>query len=469
MAREPVVARANRPSLPFASIRRRLGEQSNFLKVASNTFWLCADRLLRMGMGLVVGVWVTRYLGPEQFGLLSFAGAFVALFTPLTTLGLENVAVRDIVRNRADKDEILGTVITLRLLGALFAIPVLICVNRVLTHDSIFHLLVTILACGFFFQPFDSIDFWFQAQIKSQFSVLAKSSAFLIGTALRVLMIEFRFSLVAFAWASLVEFLSSAIGMLIAYRASGSVYKNWRLSVERASSLLRDSWPLIIAGVAVMTYMRIDQVMLGQMSGKEAVGVYSAAIRLSEAWYFIPMAIVTSLTPGTIEARGRGLVVYHEYLQRLFSLMVVLALVVAVPISFFSGQIIRLLYGNLFSDAAPILAVHVWTGVFVFLGVAQGPWDVNERLTLLSLRRVVIGAVANIVLNLILIPRYSGLGAALSTVFSQALASCFLNVVDHRTRRIFVMQARAIVLGVFFLAYPRQEMTHRFFTWRDRQ
>lgn len=428
-------------------LRNRLESRQNLQKILTNTVWLFADRILRMGVGLVVGVWVARYLGPEQFGLFSYVLAFVALFGVFATLGLDDIVVRDIVRNPSDKDEILGATFSLKLLGGL--VGILLTTAGILLlrpNDRLTHSMVAIIASGLIFQSFDTISFWFQSQVQIKYVVYAKNGAFILISLAKVGLILSHASLIAFAWAALAEIILGAVGLTLAYGANGHLVRAWRGSIARARSLLTDSWPLILAGLAIVVYMKIDQIMLGEMLGNQAVGLYSAATRISEIWYFIPVAIVSSASPSIVEAKAISDSLYYQKVDKLFRLMAVLAFSIVIPMTFFSGHIIDLLYGPEFAGAGSVLAIHIWAAVFVFLGVAQGPWTVNEGLMKLSLQRTVIGAVANVVLNLLLIPRIGVVGAAISTLIAQALSSCILNRFDRRTRRIFTLQMRALVV-----------------------
>jgi PST family polysaccharide transporter len=186
--------------------------------------------------------------------------------------------------------------------------------------------------------------------------------------------------------------------------------------------------------------------MLGQMLDNKAVGVYSAAIRISEVWYFIPISIVASVTPSLIEAKKVSTAIYNYRLANLFRLMSAIALVIAVPMTFASGIVARVLYGNQYEGVAPILAIHIWAALFVFLGVAQGPWNINEGLTSLALLRTVIGAAANVILNIILIPRFGPIGAAIATTVSYALSAVVLNAFSRKTRGIFKLQLSSMLM-----------------------
>lgn len=415
-----------------------------FRKIVTNTGWLFMDRIVRMGFGVIVGVWVARYLGPADFGLLNYAQALVALFTALATLGLDRIVVRDLVRAPESKGAILGTTLAMRFVGALFALGAALGI-ALLSHrqDRLLLVIVAILGSGMLFQALDAIDLWFQSQVQSKRSVIAKNGAFVVMAAVKVGLILKGASVVAFAWATTAELLLGAAGLLWSYRAKREWISKWRFEFSWARSLMRDGWPMILSGLAVMIYLRIDQVMLGQMLGNQEVGIYSGAVRMSEVWYFIPMAIVSSVMPSLVDAKSRSEEDYQKKLAKLFKLLMTLSLAVALPMTFLSSHLVLWLYGPAYRAAGPILAVHIWAAVFVFQGVAVGAWTVTENRIRLNLVRSVTGAVVNILLNLVLIPKYGGWGAAVATLLGQIVSNFLLNAVQASTRGLFWMEVRA--------------------------
>ena len=432
-----------RSGLSGATLLQRLSGHS---QLVDNTSWLMFDRVLRMGVGLVIGIWVARYLGPSQFGTYNYALALVALFGSVATLGLDGVVVREIVRSPASRHEVLGTAFLLRLAaGALSALLVVATVRLLRPGDPLTQSLVAILSLGAVFQALDAIDYWFQSQVQSKYSVWARNSAFLVLAAVRVVLLLTGAPLVAFVWAALGEIALGSIGLLLIYRWRGFRVSEWTASRGRAVSLLRASWPQVLGGMAILIYMKIDQVMLGEMIGEESVGVYAAAVRVSEVWYFVPAAIVSTMMPSLIQAQRTNPPLFWRRTSQLLRIMALLAYCIAIPLTFLAAPLVRLLYGSGYSPAAPILAVHVWAALFVFMGVAQGPWFLAQDLLKVALLRTVAGAVANVGLNLVLIPQYGGMGAAWATVASYAVSAFLMNGFDPRTRRLFALQARSLL------------------------
>ena len=430
-------------------IRQRLSllkSRSELRLILTNTGWLCAERIFRMGANLFVVVWVARYLGVEQYGLFNYAIAFVTLFGSIATLGLDSIVIRQVVRHPASKTEILGTTFWLKLLGGIISVLLAVsCALFLRQGDSLTIWLIVILASTGILRAFDTIDLWFQSQVRSKYTVIAKNTAFIIVTLIKIILITVQAPLLAFAGAVLAEFSFAAAGLVIMYRLEGESLRLWRWSLSTAQSLLKESWSLILSGLTIMIYMRIDQIMLGQMIGDSAVGIYSAATKISEVWYFIPTAISSSVAPKLYAFKEESEIIYYRRLKQLIQALVILALVIALPMIFLSGNIMIFLFGQGYAAAGSVLAIHIWASVFVFMGIATSSWFVAEGLTHLSFRRTLTGAIINIGLNFLLIPQYAGIGAAIATVISQAVASFIGNAMHSQTRKIFWIQVRSIL------------------------
>ena len=406
---------------------------------------------MRMGMGLLVGVWVARYLGPEQFGLFNYATAIVALFTAFGSLGLNNIVVRELVRHPADASTTIGTAFVLQMIGGILGTGgSVIAVRLMRPEDTTATIIVAMIGSSMLFKASDVIRYWFEAKVQSKYTVLVENAAFLIISAIKVGLILTSASIMAFVALILMEAGLVAALLLFVYTQQGNRLSRWSYNFKRAKSLLHDSWPLILSGLATMLYMRMDQIMLGQMLGDEAVGIYSAAVRISEVWYFIPLTIMTSVFPSIIKARDEDLNLYYTQLQKLLELMMLIALTLALPISVTSEWIMSSLYGNGYNESAQVLVIHIWAGIFVFSGVAGGRWFIAENLQKYTFYRTLAGCGVNLLLNYLLIPMYGVLGSAWATVISQAVASVFFNAINIKTRVLFIMQIKAIT-GVRFL------------------
>ena len=402
----------------------------NTRQLLSNTSWLFADKLLQMVIGLFIGIWVAKYLGPEQFGLYNYATSLVLMVSPLASMGIESLVVRDIAQYISQKDEILGTAFFLKIVGGMITIPIVyILVYFLNPRETLVYWLAVILSLGTLFQAFNVIDYWFQAQVKSKYIIFAKRFAYLIIAILRIVLIYVRAPLIAFAIATLIELVLSSISVVIAYTTRTGSLKLWKISYFRAMQLAKEGFPLVLAGFAILAYSKIDQIMLGSLlSDKTQLGFYSVAVKIAEIPDFIPIAIAASIFPKLSQAKFDK----NEYMQKMqayFDIMVWLWLFIAIPISLFSPFIISKLYGDSYSLASNILSVYVWGQFGTNIGVARNSFLVIESKLKYSLYLSISGAFINIAINFFLIPRYGALGATIATLityFSVTILANFL-------------------------------------------
>lgn len=382
-----------------------------------------AEQVVRMLIGLFVSVWIARHLGPTQFGQLSFAISFASLFGIFSTLGLSRIVVRELVKNIGNPSyatELINTVVGVRMCAALCMF--LLCVIASWLADQGDIILVGIISAGFFFSAFDCIELFFQSRTEARVTVLARMLAFFIITAVKIILLIAGARLVDFALVMLAEFTLASLALWLAYRWRGFKIQCFEIDWKLAAKLVGESWPEIIAGFSVMLFMRIDQVMLQNLIGSEAVGIFSVAARLSEAWYFVPIALVASTFPSIVRQREIDRGNYLLRLQQLMSGLVALAYLAIFVTNFLAGPVILILYGEVYRQSAHVLVVHIWCGLLVSLGISSGSWIMAEKKVKLNLCRALVGAVVNISLNLFCIPRYGVVGAAYSTLFSLVAA-----------------------------------------------
>lgn len=417
-------------------------------KILGNTTWLFGEKVLQLFLGLFVGVWVARYLGPEGFGLYNYIIAIVLLFSVVAKLGLEQIVVRDISRDISQKEETLGTGCILRFVASLLAtIGVIIFALISEPNDPTIRLFVGIFAlANSFSRSMEVIDYWFQSQVQSKYVVVAKNIIYVIINIAKIIAIQLQAPLLVFIVIISIEQILTAIGLAVVYQFSGSLIKAWRFSRDRAFSLLQDSWPLILANIVTVIYMRIDQVMLAQMVSTESVGIYSAAVKISEMWYFVPISIINSVYPSVVQGKELGNQIYYGRIQKLLSIVAIIGYLAAIPITFLSPYIVNLIYGVQYAEAANILTIHIWAGLFIGLGVARTTWLTTENLTKFAAATTALGAVINIILNTLWIDTYGGTGAAVATVISQIVASYLSGLFFKPIRPIFWRQTKALFL-----------------------
>jgi len=431
--------------LPKAA-REYYHRNTGFRKYLDNTLWLLFEKLLRIGVAVLIGAWVARYLGPSQFGLLSFAQSLVALFGSVAALGITNILVKDLVNGDIHKPSLLSTALVLMMAGACISFLALAAYIYFFGYGADSNTIILVIGCGILFQASGIIECYFQSEVKARFIVLSSISSLLISSVVKLALIYLKASLLTFSYAIVFDALTLLMGYVYFFKrdANGQHFK-FDFSFTLATNLLRESYPYILSGLLITIYMRIDQVMIKQMMGDYAVGQYSVAVALSGGWYFLPMTIVASLYPAIVNSKKVDNAIYLGRLSRLYSFLIYTSLILSVLIGFCSNWVVALLYGHTYQQAGSVLMVHIWASVFVSIGVASGRWLLTEGLQKYGAINTLIGAVLNVGLNLILIPRFGIIGVAWATLIAQACTAYFCLLLWEKTRPSFFAISRSVL------------------------
>ena len=421
-----------------------------FVKYFFNTGWMFAERMLFLIVAFFVGIYVARYLGPAKFGLLNYSLSFAFLFQAFSKLGLDGIITRNLIQNPEKKREILGSSTVLKAIGAIFSFILIFASIQFSSSNYETKIMIMVIATGMLFNSFEVGRFFFESQVKAKYNAMAVSASILTSSGLKVFLIIVGADLVWFAVAYSIEIIVRGLGFALFYQFINKDIFKWTFDKNISKLLIKDAWPLMLSSVAVMLYMRIDQVMIKEMLGADDVGQYSAAIKISEIWFFIPIVINNSVFPAIINAKAKGERFYYKRLQQLLSFLIWMAILIALPIYFVSPFIITSLFGAEYFLAASVLSIHIWSGVFIFMNNTAGKWHITENLTKLSLIKTASGALINITLNIILIPKYEIIGAAWATLITYSYVGYFSNLLFKQTRKLIKIQTRAIFLKNIF-------------------
>lgn len=430
---------------------RRFFSDQGLRAVTANSLWLVADRILGIVLTVVVTAVVVRSLGPARYGVWAHALAVVGLLAPFAQLGIDGIAVRELVRHPEQRAEILGTALGILLIAGVALIPLSVAAAGLATGgDGRAMVTIAILALQFVFQATAAIDFWFRSALRSKYTVLSSRIGAIAGSLVTLALVLSGMPLPFLAVAVVLEAAIAAIFLLHYYRASGETLSTLRFRGTRAWELLRAGLPLFIGIFAGAVYTRIDFIMLRELSTVREVGIYSAAVRLSEVWYFVPMAFALSLFPSVVRMRGteQG----RRRMQQLYDLAAMGGYAVAIPVMLLAKPLVYVIFGADYAAAAPILAVHIWTFGLISLGIMRNNWLVAEDLAGVYMVAAVVGAVFNVVADLILVPRYGGLGAAWASVGAQAMIVFGGSLLHRRAWRTFGQMVLALAAPVRWLA-----------------
>ncbi|MEI7810592.1 MAG: flippase [bacterium] len=394
-----------------------------FQKYLKNTGWMFFGRFFTLGISFFIGIYIARYLGPSNYGLLSYITSFVGLFGFLASFGIDSIVSREIINNHDKKDEIIGTGFYIKIIGSFVAIASVFIISYFTTKDLFTLGLIWLFSLNFIPQAFNILETYFQSQVLSKKVVTAQVAANIISTILKISVIVLNKGIFWLTLIYIVETSIYALILLFSFRKFGNHIRKWKFNISVAKSLLKDSWPLMLTIISIGVYMKIDQVMIKNMLGNEQAGIYAVAVKLSEVWYFIPTIICTSLFPSIVSVINTNKELFESRMRRLYFLMFWIAFGIASFTTIFSYLIIKILFGTAYMGAVTTLQIYVWAGVAVFLSVSVGQYLIASNLTKISFYTTLIGALINIILNIILIRKIGIEGAAIATLISYTVSA----------------------------------------------
>lgn len=415
----------------FVNLRatiKSLSAHHGFRKYLANTSWLFAEQILRIIAGLLVGVYVARYLGPEKFGVFNYALAFVALFASVAKLGLDGIIVRDLVNAPEKRDVYLGTAFRLKMMGAVLAGTGIAVALFIFENDFTTKLYIAIIAAGLIFQSFEVVDFYFQSRVMSKYVSICKISQLILSSLLKLYFVAINADLFWFVLVSAIDQASLATALAYAYSKQklGAFYVQFDKAV--AKILLSSAKPLIISGMMVSVYSSIDRVIIKEMLGVREVGLYAAATGLVTALYFVPILIANSLFPAILNAKQKSEELYNRRLSLLYKYMMSVGLLVSLFASIFATPIIGLLYGPKFAESAGVLQIYIWNFLIICFSAFFGKWLLSENLQHLMPRFTLMAIVVNVAGCFVLIPLLSIKGAAFAALAAQLIPLLWFSI-----------------------------------------
>lgn len=390
-------------------------------RVWQSLSWLGLEQLLSNGLNVVVVILIMRQLGPGDYGQLSYLTSLALLLGAVSRLGLDAVTVRRLAVDGGQQQQLLDTVVGLRGGAALLAFLAFAAqVERTPGSELVSGLLV---AASLLFMPADVINQVFVAQLRSRPMALLRMGSKVTIMGLKGGMLACHAPLVGFALVYTLEFALQAVSMARVARVSGVRLGVRHFSPALARELLCESWPLLLASMMAAIYVRIDQVMLTRMVGPAANGTYAAATKFADVASMLPFILLTTVFPLMARLKERSDEQFRVCSQGLFTLMGVLAMAIALGTSLASGFIGARILGGAFSGLPLILSIHVWSLVFTCFESVRGRCLMLQGLARYQALTGALGAVVNIGLNLVLIPSHGGVGAAIATLISYAVAT----------------------------------------------
>ncbi|MGC8742916.1 MAG: flippase [Verrucomicrobiia bacterium] len=417
-------------------------------KYTKNTLWLFFEQFVRLSINFFVGVWVARYLGPEKYGLFNYALAYVAIFQGLAKLGLDGIVIRDILNYPEKEVDYLTTAFWLKVAGGLLALIVIISSIFISTNDFDTRLFVIIISFGIIFQCSEIVDFYFQSKVLAKYISISKLIQLVLSSALKLYFIYKKADLIYFVIIFLIDqIILSALYFAAYYKYSGKInFLNVKkINIHLALALLKESYPMMLVLISATIYARINQIMIKNYLGDYELGIFSVAVRICEILTVASPIFAYSFYPALINANKNSHELFKDRIIKLYSFVLWMSLFLCLIVMLLSDKIILFLFGTKYIPAGDVIKVYIFTVICSYIGGISSRWYLINNLQRYFMYFLILSAIFNIIMNMIMIPRYSLVGASLSSVITYIFSSYISNILTKRTYYNFILQTRAII------------------------
>lgn len=403
-------------------------------KVAKNAGWIIVCKVVQSLIGLVIGSLTARYLGPSNYGLINYASSLVAFVVPIMYLGINNVLVQELITHENEEGEVLGTSIALSSCSAVLCIVgvavFVLFVNANEQDTIIVSILYSILLI---FQSFDLIQYWFQKKFLAKYTSITILVVYVIVSAYKAFLLITAKSVYWFALSSAIDYFFIALILMIIYKKLGGQKLSFSFSTARR--IFSKSKYYIVSSLMVTVFAKTDSIMIKLMIGDEANGYYGAAVMCAGVTGFVFGAIIDSARPSIFESENVSVELFEKNVVRLYSVIIYLSLLQCIGITVFAKLLVYIIYGKTYFDAVASLRIIVWYTTFSYLGSVRNIWILAEQkqkyLWIINLS----GALANVALNIVLIPVMGINGAALASLITQFFTNVIIGFIIKPIRR----------------------------------
>lgn len=411
--------------------------------VFKNASWIIGCKIAQSILNLIIGLITARYLGPSNYGVITYVASVVAFAMPIMQLGLKNTLVKEFIKSPEQEGVILGTSLMLNIISSVFCMVGCIGFVMLINAGETETIFVCILySLTLIFNATEMTQYWFQSKLLSKYPSIAALVAYVIVAAYKIYLLITQKSVVWFAFSNVIDYFVISIILMIIYKKLGG--QRLKVDWHIGKKLLSESKYYIIPSLMVVVFQHTDRIMIKLMIGEAETGFYSAAITCIGISSFIFTAIIDSARPVILEEKDRNSGLYEKRIIQLYSIINFFSLVQSIGMTLLAKPLVYVLYGADYGKAAGILAVAVWYITFGHYGSVRNIWILAEGkqkyLTAINLA----GALANVVLNLCFIPIFGAIGAAIASVITQFFTNVIIGFILRPIQRNNYLMVKAL-------------------------
>lgn len=419
----------------------------NKKRVLRNIFWSVIGKTITLLGGLIVGILVARYLGPEKYGLMNYVISVISIFIIIAQFGFDLIEIREEARKPKLRDAIIGTFFYLRIALAIITMALIVIYVFTFETETYVRELILIYSLSVILSAFNVSRNYFTAIVWNEYIVKTEIARTLVGILFKVCLVLCKASLTWFIVALVFDVILLASGYTFSYNKYISSSRHWTFNRRIAKFAISQSFPLLLSGAAIIIYQRIDQVMIGTMIDKAQLGIYSVAVRFAEILAFVPTMIAQTIAPILVETRQRDAQRYETLSCIFMNVTVYACIILAIFTCLLSYPVIYLTFGKVYIGAAAVLPILAFKVVGDALSQTSGQLIIIEGVQKYASIRNIIGCLACILLNLLFIRQYGIIGVAYVAVITIFISGTLSNLFIPAYRKIFYKQLQAISVG----------------------
>lgn len=429
------------------NIFSKLNLSENAVKVAKNIGWALLGKTTTLLGSFIVGIFVARYLGPEQYGLMNYVTSYVTIFQAFALFGMDNIEIREEAKNKEERDAIIGTAFVLKLIFAIITILLIYILLQFSNNDIFTQRMIMLYSISIICNCFFVARNYFTSIVWNEYVVKTEIARTVIGIIIKIVLLIIHANLSWFVAAMTFDFVLLASGYCFSYSRKIGKINLWRFDIKWAKYLIKQSFPLMLSLSAVVIMQRIDQLMINKMIGTANVGQYSVAFKFVEVMIFVPTIIAQTISPVLVKIRNENTNDYVGKSQVFMDLTVWICVVMAVVVCLIAYPLIKYTFGEQYLLAVPVLQIMSFKVIGDALSQTSGQMIIIEGTQKYAVIRNIVGCICCIFLNLLLIPKNGIIGSSIVSVISLFVSGFLVNALIPKYKQIFLQQTKAILYG----------------------
>lgn len=429
------------------NIFSKLNLSENAVKVAKNIGWALLGKTTTLLGSFIVGIFVARYLGPEQYGLMNYVTSYVTIFQAFALFGMDNIEIREEAKNKEERDAIIGTAFVLKLIFAIITILLIYILLQFSDNDIFTQRMIMLYSISIICNCFFVARNYFTSIVWNEYVVKTEIARTVIGVIIKIFLLVIHANLSWFIAAMTFDFVLLASGYCFSYSRKIDKITLWCFDIKWAKYLIKQSFPLMLSLSAVVIMQRIDQLMISKMIGTENVGQYSVAFKFVEVMIFVPTIIAQTISPVLVKIRNENKDEYVGKSQIFMDLTVWICVIMAIVVCIIAYPLVRFTFGEQYLHAVPVLQIMAFKVVGDALSQTSGQLMIIEGTQKYAVIRNIVGCICCIFLNLLLIPKNGIIGSSIVSVISLFVSGFLVNALIPKYKQIFLQQTKAILFG----------------------